>query len=350
NLMALVLKNKKCLLNDNDLTNKNSKRIRKITQYLLGLCEDMKAYNVCQLERLFKVLIDKFEIAKEIFEPVNKFLFTLSGDYDNITIPETETRLTKLFALFKINLYLMQICDETLAKKQDLTIEDVLINPSNIEYHQFKESIKLIIEYLVVIPCDSSCESIIYNIANLCFIIPVDYMNFLYQTNINNKEMPYSEKIKLEVAYTPDSANYSTMKKMTKTLKNKILESVLEGIKASNDVKEFKNIFINKPILDNNNKQIPENLPNESDESNNNEQLSDELDEQEEQQLLEEQEDQIPDQIEEQEKQQILDNIFLIKNLKKAIKDSNLNNLFLNEQIYKDIINSLLIFEEKNEL
>ncbi|CAG8772350.1 16816_t:CDS:1, partial [Cetraspora pellucida] len=116
-------------------------------------------------------------------------------------------------------------------------------------------------------------------------------------------------------------------------------------VKTINKEQEFKNIFINKPILDNSNKQIPENLPNELDESNNNEQLFDELDEQ-----LPEEEDQIPDQIEEQEEQQIPDNTFLIENLKKAIKDSKLEDLFLNEQIYKDIVNSLLIFEEKNKL
>ncbi|CAG8625400.1 4969_t:CDS:2 [Cetraspora pellucida] len=80
-------------------------------------------------------------------------------------------------------------------------------------------------------------------------------------------------------------------------------------------------------------------------ESNNNEQLSDEQEQQ-----LPEQEDQILDQIEEHEEQQIPDNTFLIENLKKAIKDSNLNDLFLNEIIYKDIVNSLLTFEEKNEL
>ncbi|CAG8772347.1 16815_t:CDS:1, partial [Cetraspora pellucida] len=42
----------------------------------------------------------------------------------------------------------------------------------------------------------------------------------------------------LEVAYIPDSANYSTMEKMAETLKNEILEDVLNGIKAHNDVKE----------------------------------------------------------------------------------------------------------------
>jgi len=313
--MALVPKNKKRSLNDNDLTNKDSKRIRKITQCSLGSCGDLKEYNVCRFERPFGVLIDKTEIAKEIFEPVDKRFysfpllqernkkfeslrildfaaqfklvsFTPSGDYGVLVIPGTETRLTKLFAPFKISIYLVQICDETLAKKQDLTIEDVLVDPSNIEYHQFKESIKPIMENPVVIPCDSSCwfnhhtitmcrkftkdeekvcilsqetgESIIYNTANLRFIILVDYMDFLYQTNINNKEMPYSEKIKLgndataggagipvfftkgllEVAYTPDSANYSTMEKMAETLKNEILEGVLDGIKARNDVKD----------------------------------------------------------------------------------------------------------------
>ncbi|CAG8791550.1 7732_t:CDS:1, partial [Cetraspora pellucida] len=106
----------------------------------------------------------------------------------------------------------------------------------------------------------------------------------------------------------------------------------------------FKNIFMNKPILDN--EQIPEKLPNESDELNNNEQEEQQLPEE----LPEEQEDQIPDHNEEQDEQQIPDNTFLIENLKKAIKDSNLNDLFLNEQIYKDIVNSLLTFEKKNEL
>ncbi|CAG8793982.1 15082_t:CDS:1, partial [Cetraspora pellucida] len=48
--------------------------------------------------------------------------------------------------------------------------------------------------------------------------------------------------------------------------------------------------------------------------------------------------------------QQIPDNTFLIENLKKAIKDSNLDDLFLNKIIYNDIVNSLLTFEEKNEL
>ncbi|CAG8676124.1 2659_t:CDS:2, partial [Cetraspora pellucida] len=126
---------------------------------------------------------------------------------------------------------------------------------------------------------------------------------------------------------------------------------------------EFKNIFNNKPVLDNSNKQIPENLPNESNESNNNEQLSEEQNEQQlpdehkEEQLPDEQEEeQLPDKQEEeqlpdkQEEQQIPDNTFLIENLKKAIKESKLNDLFVNEYIYKNIVNSLLTYEEKIEL
>src|SRR6185295_12494392 len=94
-------------------------------------------------------------------------------------------------------------------------------------------------------------------------------------------------------------------------------------VKTISKEQEFKNIFMNKPILDN--EQIPEKLPNES---NNNKQEEQQLpEEQEDQQLPEEQEDQIPDHNEEQEEQQIPDNAFLIENLKKAIKDSNLDDL-----------------------
>ena len=76
--MALVSKNKKRSLNDNDLTNKESKRIRKITQCSLGSCGDLKAYNVCRFERPFGVLIIKLRLQKKYLNQlINVFIHFL---------------------------------------------------------------------------------------------------------------------------------------------------------------------------------------------------------------------------------------------------------------------------------
>ncbi|CAG8754319.1 14208_t:CDS:2 [Cetraspora pellucida] len=144
-----------------------------------------------------------------------------------LNIPETETQLIPLFSPFKINLYLVQICEEQLAKKKDLTIEDVLVDSSDLIYHKFKDTVIPIVDYSVVIPCDNGytfnnhiitmcrrfakdekkvCilskgtnENIIYNTANLRLIIIINYIDYLYQLNVRNKDMPYNDKLKLGV-------------------------------------------------------------------------------------------------------------------------------------------------------
>ncbi|CAG8676110.1 2658_t:CDS:1, partial [Cetraspora pellucida] len=77
------------------------------------------------------------------------------------------------------------------------------------------------------------------------------YMDFLYQLNVRKKEMPYSEKIMLggdatkegtgypvfftngfiEIAYTLDYQNYSSMQMMTQQLKTELTDAVKELIK-----------------------------------------------------------------------------------------------------------------------
>ncbi|CAG8625412.1 4970_t:CDS:2 [Cetraspora pellucida] len=295
-------------LNDGILTESSSK-IRKITKCSLGSCGDQKDFNICQTSRPFGFLSDKIEFAKEKFEPVDKryYFYSLLQDLnkpftslrlldfvaqfklvsftppnsEKIQLPgnEDNIQLTPLFSPFKINLYLVQICDEKLAKKLELTIEDVLIDPSDIKYHKFKDTVIPVLDYSVVIPCDNGCafndhvitmcrkfskdeekvcilsketgESIIYNTANLRLILIIDYMDFLYQLNVRKKDMPYSEKIKLgedatkegtgypvfftdgfiEIAYTLDYQNYSSMQMMTQQLKTELTDAVKELIK-----------------------------------------------------------------------------------------------------------------------
>ncbi|CAG8833081.1 10954_t:CDS:1, partial [Cetraspora pellucida] len=190
-----------------------------------------------------------------------------------INIPGTETPLSPLFSPFKINLYLVQICEEQLAKKKDLTIEDVLVDPSDLIYHKFKDTVIPIVDYSVVIPCDNGCtfnnhvitmcrrfakdeekvcilskgtnENIIYNTANLRLIMIIDYMDHLYQLNVRNKDMLYNDKLKLgvnpgdgetgypvfftngfiEIAYTLDYQNYSSMQMMTQHLKTELTDA-----------------------------------------------------------------------------------------------------------------------------
>ncbi|CAG8754324.1 14209_t:CDS:2 [Cetraspora pellucida] len=109
---------------------------------------------------------------------------------------------------------------------------------------------------------------------------------------------------------------------------------------------EFKNIFINKLFLNKEKQESNdnENLSKENNNSNNNEQ---QLPEDNHEQISEKKEQQIS---EEHEEQQIPNNTILIENLKKAIKDSNLEDLFLNKQIYNDITNSQLTYDEKMNL
>ncbi|CAG8652155.1 21361_t:CDS:2 [Cetraspora pellucida] len=108
---------------------------------------------------------------------------------------------------------------------------------------------------------------------------------------------------------------------------------------------EFKNIFINKLFLNKEKQESNdnENLSKENNDSNNNEQ---QLPKDNYEQIPKKEEQQIP---KEHEEQQISNNTILIENLKKAIKDSNLEDLFLNKQIYNELQLNNRINEMINE-
>ncbi|CAG8652167.1 21362_t:CDS:2 [Cetraspora pellucida] len=253
---------KKRRLNENNLTT-NSSKIRKINKCSLGSCGDEKEFTICQTSRLFEYLSDKIEFVNKTFLPVDTcfYVFLLLQEENKtftslrlldfmaqfklvsftpktniqLNIPGTETQLTPLFSPFKINLYLVQICEEQLAKKKDLTIEDVLVDPSDLIYHKFKNTVIPIVDYSVVIPCNNEY-----------------YIDHLYQLNIRNKDMPYNDKLKLgvnpgdggtgypvfftngfiEIAYTLDYQNYSSMQMMIQHLKTEITDAVKELIDA----------------------------------------------------------------------------------------------------------------------
>ncbi|CAG8850367.1 25383_t:CDS:1, partial [Racocetra persica] len=68
-----------------------------------------------------------------------------------------EVTLTKLLSPFKIDLYLVRICDLETAKKINLTIEDVLKQPKDIKNHQLKDNFDILLQYSVQINCSTEC-------------------------------------------------------------------------------------------------------------------------------------------------------------------------------------------------
>ncbi|CAG8551930.1 12951_t:CDS:2 [Cetraspora pellucida] len=351
----------------------------------LGKCGDLHAYNVCKFKRPFGYMSDIINIFEQDknFVPVDRRFYSIpllqkknkvgftsfelldfvaqikmvsfnpNNLNDKANIPGTNIPLTKLLSPFKIDFYFVRICDKDLVKKEDLTIEDVLIDPTNISEHEInEEKITPIMHFSVVILCEgcvfkphivticrefekeekdvcilstNTNESIIYNIANYRLFIIVDYMDDLYQACLNSDTISVNEKINLGTPYGGFNAGYPVY--FTK------FEAEIAYAPA---VKNHKNLSAFAENVEDSNEQIP-------DEEDSNEQIPDEEDSNEQ---IPEDQNQIP----EQNDEQIPDNTILIENLKKAIKDSNLEDLFLNEQIYNNIANSLLIFEEKSQL
>ncbi|CAG8655220.1 24537_t:CDS:2 [Cetraspora pellucida] len=230
-----------------------------------------------------------------------------------LNIPETKTPLSLLFSPFKIDLYLTQICEEQLAKKKDLTIENVLVNPSDLIYYKFKEKIISIVNYSIVILCDNRCTFNNHVITmcrrfakdekKVCILSKGTNKNIIYNTanlyaNLEDGGTGYSVFFTngfIKIAYTLNYQNYLSMQMMTQHLKTELTDAVKEFIKAKNkkinqsnfqeylyialygstktliNEQKFKNIFINKLFL-NNEKQESNNNENLLNDLNNNEQ------------------------------------------------------------------------------
>ncbi|CAG8835626.1 9699_t:CDS:2, partial [Cetraspora pellucida] len=155
---------------------------------------DRRFYSIPLLQEKNKVKFTSFKLLDFVTQ-FEFILFNPNNLNDTLNIPGTETQLTKLLSPFKIDFYFVRICDKKLAKKIDLKITDVLINSTNIRGHQFDEDkIKRVMEWSVVIPCEG-CVFKDHTVMIL-FII-VNYMNSLYQSQLNNNEINADDKILL---------------------------------------------------------------------------------------------------------------------------------------------------------
>ncbi|CAG8842826.1 16411_t:CDS:2, partial [Racocetra persica] len=101
-------------------------------------CGSIVEYNTCGNSRLPGSLIDKIDFIDGGFIPLDKrfYVYNLLQQEKNSTYQlSNQITLTKLVSPFKIDLYLVRVCDLEIAKKNNLTIEDVLKQPKDIKNH-----------------------------------------------------------------------------------------------------------------------------------------------------------------------------------------------------------------------
>ncbi|CAG8825066.1 30312_t:CDS:2, partial [Racocetra persica] len=214
--------------------------------------------------------------------------------------------LTKLLSPFKIDIYLVRICDLETAKKKNLKIGDVLKDPNDIKRHQLKDEFDILMNYSVEISCSTDCifndyviimcrpflkekqktceilnndnESIIYNTENYRVIMVIDYMDWMYQGRIKDGgDIADNDKIELgdtferynsgypvmisggsiEVAYHPDMTNINNYinccaKKYEKQNIIKIKEEEINEFLMLTIIEKASTVLISipqKPIL-----------------------------------------------------------------------------------------------------
>ncbi|CAG8826142.1 7417_t:CDS:2, partial [Racocetra persica] len=146
-------------------------------------CGNIADYNICRISRPSGSLIDKIDFddrfialekrfyvyhllqQEKTFKSLNLlvfFLYLKLVSYHPPTLESTyrlsnETNLTKLMSPFKIDLYLVRVCDLETAKKNDLTIEDILKQPRDIKNHQLKDNYDILLQYSIQINCSTEC-------------------------------------------------------------------------------------------------------------------------------------------------------------------------------------------------
>ncbi|CAG8759417.1 27454_t:CDS:2, partial [Racocetra persica] len=123
-------------------------------------CENITDYNACGNIRPPGSLIDKIDFSDGGFVALDKrfYIYNLLQEEKNSTYQlSNDITLTKLVSPFKIDLYLVRVCDLETAKKNNLTIEDVLKQPKDIKNHQLKDNYDILLQYSVQINCSTEC-------------------------------------------------------------------------------------------------------------------------------------------------------------------------------------------------
>lgn len=272
----------------------------------VGVCGKVDEYNLCRYRRPPGVIINKLDLnptrnneGVTEFKRMGSRFFSFpflqeNPKFDKIKLLDvsiklnltsyhakeiTETinvpeEITKLLSPFKIDLYLVRICDLELSKKKKLDLSDILKNPNIIQDHQLKDKIDILMHHPVVISCSSDClfqsheitmcrefdkneqnvcvlsrntdENIVYDTANYRFMMIIDYMDFLYQSKLLNTDLSEERKLELgdkyninngnsgipvfftsgiiEIAFAPDIKEYQTIEAMTDMMSDRILE------------------------------------------------------------------------------------------------------------------------------
>ncbi|CAG8820064.1 20886_t:CDS:1, partial [Racocetra persica] len=264
-------------------------------------CGDSTAYNVCSQKRPPGSLVDKidfdapglipiksrflvFPLLQEpkSFKSLNLLDFSLYLKLVSYHLSTTNAThrvaddliLTKLLLPFKIDLYLVRICDLKTAKKKKLKIGDVLKDPSDIKKHQLKDEFDILMNYSVEISCLTDCifndhviimcrpflkeeqktceisnndnESTIYNTGNYRLIMVIDYMDWMYQSRIKAEDIEDDDKIDLrdtferyntgipvmisggsiEVAYHPDMTDVKNIHTFSQMVVTQIMDNI----------------------------------------------------------------------------------------------------------------------------
>ncbi|CAG8752047.1 148_t:CDS:2 [Racocetra persica] len=256
----------------------------------VGTCGNIVDYNVCGISRPSSSLIDKVNFddgfialdkrfyvyhllqQEKIFKSLNLLNFSLYlklVSYHLFTLESTyrlsnETNLTKLISPFKIDLYLVRVCDLETAKKNDLTIEDILKQPRDIKNHQLKDNYDILLQYSVQINCSTECvfneheivicrkflkeeqktckisnntdENIVYDTANYRLIILED--------TFGEYDSDYPVFIlggSIDIAYHPDltQVNKESNDINDKNIFNSIKEEITDSIKTNDDIKDL---------------------------------------------------------------------------------------------------------------
>ncbi|CAG8824444.1 6959_t:CDS:1 [Racocetra persica] len=288
---------------------------RKISPCSLGSCGDITAYNVCGQNRLPGSLVDKIDFDAQGLTPIEtRFLaFPLLQEpksFKSLNLldfslyiklvsyhPSTTNTThqvkndlisTKLLSPFKIDIYLVRICDLETAKKRILKIEDVLKDPNDIKRHQLKDQFDILMSYSVQISCSTDCvfndheiimcrsflkeeqkiceisdndnESTIYNTGNYRIIMVIDYMDWMYQSRIKDDDIAVDDKIDLgdtfernnsghpvmissgsiEVSYHPNLTQVNSIEAFSQMVANRIIDKIPRpAAEVKNDDKDL---------------------------------------------------------------------------------------------------------------
>ncbi|CAG8437579.1 14384_t:CDS:2 [Dentiscutata heterogama] len=212
----------------------------------VGYCGNVDKYNACRKKRTIGTEVDegKFGVIKDKAQGRCYFWDTI---FSNITVSNTastielptKTGTTNIVGLMEpmtIRFFIVQICDEMMAKKKSYSLEELFVDINELgDRLRFRDPFKPIAEEKLEFSCDTRCdfqtkslvlcadlnhricvlsrntgENIVYTEGNFMLAIVIDYSDWMYKMRLCRFEGPerslFGNEAKLELGYSGISA------------------------------------------------------------------------------------------------------------------------------------------------